>query len=345
MKLSFADHINVIATAIKPLLMGPGCIESLKELCSLFPFDLSRDFGFESRLGEPMPNCDFSFLIGKGSEGAKILAGENPKADLNERLLADPVWQRIRKFFIEWNKEGARLNSSIGSVWLEFDYDGTRYNPCPNFFSGININPSDERDDQYKEILHTLNEIYSILTGTKFPDEMTETLRKSIQALPEHARLYQTGLMLPRHKEAVRLVIVQINALCLEPYLENIGWPGDFTKARILPDRYSGLYDYFVCNINTGREVHPYLALEMLFNNHNQPRFNKRWETALEVLVYDKLVTTEKREALLDFCGKTQCGFPYPANYIRGLNHLKIVYKPDTPLECKGYFGTMIREG
>jgi len=345
MKLTFANHIDMIACAIQPALMGAGCIDSLKKLCSLFPFDLSRDFGFESRLGELTPSCDFSFLIGKGSEGAKILAGENPKADINERLLADPLWQRIRKFFFEWNKEGHLLNNSLGSVWFEFDYDGTRYNPCPNLFFAITVDPADRRDNQSAVILSTLDEIYRILACTPFPDEMAENLKKSVHSLPEHAQLYQAGLMIPRHKEAVRLVLTRINAGHLEPYLRDIGWPGDFQKARFLADRYAGLFDYFACNINTGREIHPYLALEMLFSNLSQPKFNPGWETALNELESDRLVTREKREALLNFCGKTRCAFPYPANYIRGLNHLKIVYKENTPFECKGYFGAIIREG
>lgn len=344
MKLSFANHINVIAHTLQPSLMGASCMDSLKELCSLFPFNLSRGFGFESRLGDQTPSCDFSVLIGKGSVGAKILSGKNNVTDLNESLLSDPQWQRIRTFFINWNEEGHFLNSSVGSVWLEFDYNGVSYNRFPNFFFGITVDNAGGRTAQSRAILRILDEIYRILACSPFPDKMAENLERSVHSLPEHARLNQIGLMLPRHKEDIRLVLVQVNAGLLESYLRNLGWPGDFKKARILLDRYSNRFDYFVCNLNTGVEIHPYLALEMLFNNLGQPQFNMGWKTAFELLEADRLVTAEKREALLKFCGKTQCGFPYPATYIRGLNHLKIVYKETSPLECKGYFGTLIQE-
>jgi hypothetical protein len=345
MKLSFADHIEIISTPLHSTLMGGGCMDSLKELCSLFPFDLSRDFGFESRLGEPSAACDFSFLIGKDTEGAKILAGKNPISDLHESLLADPLWQRIRRFFFEWNTQGPLLAGSVESVWFEFDYDGKSYNRCPNIFFGIVADGKTGRKAWAESTIRILDEIYHILFNIPFPVELAANLRMSILALPEHACLYQTGLMIPRHAEAVRLVLTKINAGHLEPYLRDICWPGDFQKVSFLTDRYAGLFDYFVCNINIGKEILPYLALEMLFTNLSQPRFNPKWEAALDVLESDKLVTREKREALLSFCGKTKCEFPHPANYIRGLNHLKIVCKERAPVECKGYFGTMMRDG
>jgi len=344
LKHSLADHIEVIARTIQPGLMGAGCKDSLKELCSIFPFDQTRDFGFESRLGETAAACDFSFLIMKDSDGAKILSGENQISDLHESTLADPFWQRIRNFFIAWNSQGHLLAGSVDSVWLEFDYDGISYNRCPNIFFGIIADSKTGQKAQGQSRIRVLDEIYHILFDIPFPDELSENLRMAINALPEHASLYQTGFMIPRQTEAVRLVLTQINADRLEPYLRDIGWPGDFQIARLLTDRYAGLFDYFACNINIGKEILPYLALEMIFNNLSQPGFNPRWVTALDLLESDKLVSPEKREALLRFCGITKCGFPHHANYLRGINHLKIVYKKNKPFECKGYFGTMMRE-
>jgi len=325
--------------------MGVGCMDALKVLCSLFPFNQTRDFGFESRLGEPAAACDFSFLIEKGTEGAKIFAGKNQLSDLHESLLADSIWQRIRNLFIAWNTQGNLLDGSLRSIWLEFDYDGISYNRCPNIFFGIIAEGKAGRKAQVESTIRVLDEIYHILFDISFPDELLANLGMSVLALPEHAGLYQTGLMIPRHKEAVRLVLTQIKAGRLESYLRDIGWPGDFQKARFMIDRYSGLFDSFACNINIGKEILPYLALEMMFKNLGQPRFNPKWEAAMNFLESDKLLTREKREALLSFCGKTKCEFPYPANYLRGLNHLKIVYKENSPIECKGYFGTMMREG
>ncbi|MFZ4572449.1 MAG: hypothetical protein ACOYM0_15070 [Bacteroidales bacterium] len=345
MKRTFVDHIDIISNPLHSALMGGGCMDALKELCSLFPFDQTRDFGFESRLGETTAICDFSFMIENGTEGAKILGGNNPTADLHESLLADPLWQRIRRLFIAWNTRGHLLADSVKSVWLEFDYDGLSYNRCPNIFFGISVDHEADRSAQSDALLIVLDEIYHILFAIPFPVEMAGNLRTSLLALPEHAGLYQTGFMIPRHTEAVRLVLRQINAECLEPYLRDIGWPGDFQKVSFLTDRYAGLFDYFFCNINIGKDILPYLALEMLFKNLSQPRFNPKWEGALDILESDKLLTRGKRDALLSFCGKTKHSFPYPANYLRGLNHLKIVYKENAPVECKGYFGTMIRDG
>ena len=344
MKQSFVHHFNVIAPALQPGLAGPGCINAMAELSSLLPFDFAGDFGFESRLGDPVAACDFIFQIRKNSEGAQMLAGKSLIAGLSVNLLADPLWQRITKLFDAWTTPGHLLAGTVDVFWLEFDYNEKSYNLNPNIFFGIGGDKAAGRNTQWESGCRILDEIYQILFNIPFPDDLAENLRVCVYALPEHAGLYQIGFMIPRQKEAIRLVLSNIAAGKLEHYLADIGWTGDYREVRCMIDHYSGHFDYFICNINIGKQILPYFALEMYFKNLSQPRFNPNWDAALDLLQTENLITPEKRLSLLRFCGKTEGNHFYPIKYIKGLNHLKLVYQKNTPFECKGYFGVMIKE-
>ncbi|MEI6435651.1 MAG: hypothetical protein WCP32_12455 [Bacteroidota bacterium] len=343
MKHSFRDHLTVISPAIQPGLMCPENIEALETFCSLFPFDIAQDFGFESRLGKPEAVCDFFLQIRKESEGAKILAGKSPIAGLAKELLHDPLWQKISSLFAAWSNPGNILHEALEVFWFEFDRQELSYNLTPNIFFRILENSGEDRRSQWKSRVKVLDEIYNILFGIPFPKALAENLRMCIEALPENAGLYQIGFMIPRQTEAIRLVLVKILPHQLEQFLKEIQWTGEFAKVLQMINRYSPKFDYSVYNINIGNEILPDLGVEMYFNNLLQPQFNSRWYDTLDFLESDKLLTMEKKVALIRFCGKRTVNFLYPINYICGLNHLKLVHKPNSSVECKGYFGTMIR--
>ena len=95
MKYSLLNHFSVIEPCISPSLMDKASIDSVKELCALFPFDIANDFGFESRLGNREAYCDFMLQIKKGSKGALILAEQDPISHLDDLLLENPFWKKI----------------------------------------------------------------------------------------------------------------------------------------------------------------------------------------------------------------------------------------------------------
>ena len=343
MKQSFVHHFNTIAPSLQPCLAGPECRSAITELCSLFPYDLARNFGLESRLGKPGAFCDFLLHIRKDTEGAKILAGKSSITGLSGRLLADPLWQRISRFFDAWTTPGHMLADSVEECWLEFDYDGLSYNLSPSIFFGIRNDRQADRNAQWESRRRVLDEIYQVLFDIPFPDALAANLRICILALPEGADFYWTGFMIPRQTEAIRLVL-SMQADKLEKYCGDINWTGDYEDVRFMIDQYASLFDYFTCNFTIGEAIFPYFAIEMYFRNQSQPRFNPKWEAALDILEADNLVIHEKREALVGFCGKTKGNHVYPIKYIRGINHLKLVYRKNTPLECKGYFGLVMKE-
>ncbi|MEI6457200.1 MAG: hypothetical protein WCO93_12995, partial [bacterium] len=128
MKQSLIDHFDIISTRISPTLLGPGAVRSVKKLCSLFPYDITGDFGFESRLGDPLPACDLSMQIRNGSEGGNILAGKSHVSSLSPTLLREPLWQKMGALFTAWSVPGGILAEKVDSFWLEFDHTDNSFN-------------------------------------------------------------------------------------------------------------------------------------------------------------------------------------------------------------------------
>jgi hypothetical protein len=343
MKSTFLDHLNIVVPNLQPSLLGEGSSGHLAQLCSLFPYDTTQDFGFESRLGDPKANCDFFLQIRKGTPGALMLAGKSSISNLSGQLLEDPFWQRIVRLFQIWTDAEHIISQSVEVFWLEFDYQETGYNLTPNLFFRIAESSGEDRITQWKLRRYVLDEIYRILFDIPFPSDLADNLKVCIDALPNSGGLYQIGFMIPRKTEAIRLVLAKIRLDEIENYLNKIDWPGEMGIVKNLAGTYSSKFDYFVININIGKTILPYLSFEMYFQNLYQPQFGPRWGEVMDSLESEQLLTSQKRSSLVRFCGKIISNGLFPVRYFNGINHLKLVYKRNSPIECKGYFGTMIR--
>jgi hypothetical protein len=343
MKSTFLDHLNIVVPNLKPSLLGEGCSGHLAQLCSLFPYDIAQDFGFESRLGNPVAVCDFFFQIRKGSPGALMLAGKSTVSNLSDQLLENPFWQRAVKLFQAWTDTEHILSQSVEVFWLEFDYQDPGYNLTPDLFFKISESSSDDRIAQWELRRRILDEIYSILFDIPFPFHLADNLKVCIDALPDSGALYQIGFMIPRKTEAIRLVLARIELDEIENYLNKIDWPGEMGTVKNLISSYSPKFDYFVYNLNIGKTILPYLSIEMYFKNMYQPQFGPRWGEVFDFLESEQLLTSQKRSSLILFCRKIISNGLFPVRYFNGINHFKLVYKRNSPIECKGYFGTMIR--
>jgi hypothetical protein len=343
MKHTFLDHLNVVTPNLQHGLLDEACAVHLAELCSLLPYNIAQDFGFETRLGNPEPVCDFCLQIRKGSTGALMLAGKSRVSNLSDQLLNDPFWQRVSKLFQAWTDAEHILSQYIEVVWLEFDHHGSGYCMTPNLFFGVAESNRDDRNVQWVSVKRVLDEVYTILFDIPFPSDLADNLRVCIKALPERGGLYQIGFMIPRKTEAIRLILVRIGVDEIENYLDKIDWPGEMETVKNMVSIYSTKFDYFVYNINIGKTILPYLSIEMYFQNMYQPQFGPRWGEVMDLLESEQLLTTDKRATLIRFCGKRTSDGLFPVRYFNGINHFKIVYKKNTPIECKGYFGKMIR--
>lgn len=337
MRVTFAEHIESGAGHLSLALLGATQRGHLLDLCRQFPFDISSDFGFESRLSTPEAACDFFLLIRKSTEGARLIAGESAVSTLSESLQAQPVWQRLAVLIGRWNDPGSSLHRLIHSFWLEFDYGLDGYNPVPNLFFQLEEDPTGSGG--FWRLKTTLDRVYRILFGQVFPRDLAAAVRRCVEALPPDAILFQTGLMIPRPDEAVRLVISRLKPHDLPGFLKAAGWPGE---PPVPSDTYLSQFLYAFFDLTIGKEILPSLGTELLFRFGQQPQWDPAWNQVLGMLESDGLLLNEKRDALVGFCGKKSITRIFPTTYYNGINHLKIVTGPGKQPSWKGYFGTMI---
>ena len=343
-KETFRRHIEAVEPGLTADLIAPQGLEALKRFSGLLPFDTATSFGFETRLGDRAAICDFFLLITAGGHGRAMLAGKSTVAGLSPAISGDPFWGKLSDLFRAWTGHSPLLSEKLELLWLEFDSTGEGYNTTPNIF--IRIREGDQTDafSRWKVMQRVLDEIYRILFGISFPDVLGHTLRQCFDALPAQAGLYQVGFMVPRSTEAIRLVLTNLRDQGLYDYLRDIGWSGDRNAVAEMTGRYAVKFDYTVCNIHIGRNVLPCFGLEMYLKEMKQPGWEPRWSEIISLLVSDGLALERKCTGLVGYCGKRTIHRLYPMKYISGINHLKLVYRKGSPLECKAYFGTMMRK-
>ena len=343
MNYSLLDHFSVVEPCIAPSLLDKGSIDSVKEFCALFPFDIADDFGFESRLGNREAFCDFVLQIKKGSKGAAILAGQSAIASIADQLKEDPFWKKIAQLFAIWTNPDHFLSKMVTDFWLEFDWQGTSYNLTPNIFFDLKSGNQADRTSQWQSIHQVLDIIYNTLFNIPFPIDMAATVQSCILNLPGKAQLHWIGFMVPRKTEAVRLNISGLNPESCFHYLHEINWPGEEDVIRDQVNLFSKKFDFIMYNINIGREVLPYLGFELFLKEMRRPACSPKHIEAIDFLSAQSLLLDEKKEGLIHFCGRKTVSWFYPVLYLNGINHFKYAYKKNTSPELKGYFGTMIR--
>ena len=342
--LTFTDHISAIEGSFSPFVLSREALRDVKQLCVMFPFQFSANFGFETRLGDPAAHCDFFLQINNEKDFTGSDWIMKNRFTTHKQLCKYPVWEKLYAMFREWEQPGTPLNEAIAQYWLEFDYHQPAFNPVPNLFFQLNINQEEHmHHDRANRLLDALNKIYRLLFDMEFPEPLASTLVSAVAGLPPATRVYQVGFMIPRKTEAIRLILTLMRPDEILAYLKKVGWPGEIPVVEEMMNRYASLFDYFVINLYVGQSVLPLLGIELYFRKIAQPAWEPRWHEAFRLLEEDGLVLPEKTKGLLSFCGKKSSTIFYPVHYYNGINHLKLVYKKGFTLECKAYFGTMIR--
>lgn len=341
--LTYSDHLTVIKRGLHPSVFSSQTLEETQKLCSLFPFHFANDFGFETRLGNPDPVCDFFLQIRRGERGDGFQGENNKKLWENSQLQSIPGWKRLVTMLTEWEKPGTLLHDKVSQFWLEFDYQGTTFNPIPNVFFQVTEDSGLPKERQISRLLQVLDSIYRLLFDIPFPENLTSTMKNTMEMLPSGSLVYQVGFMIPRKTEALQLVLTRMRSEAMMAFLEAIVWPGELPLVNAMIERYVNQHDYAVFNLYIGERVLSFLGIELYFNNLAQPDWEPRWKKVFRLLEEDGLMLPEKKEGLLSYCGKTKRSFIVPLHYFNGINHFKLVYKKGCSLECKAYFGTMIR--
>jgi len=355
---SFEEYLPPVAAGVSPDLISPSAFSDMSSVARELPSTLAYNtFGFESRLGEELPRADFLVLATR-SCGRDSLAGLHPTSTLPARLMADPVWRRVRDFAAHWAEPSSPLYHAVDNVWLEFDIDGPVSDvPVPSVFFGLltNVQRDATNDPDVDGHPATTETALRLLSGGEPPLRMLETLSYCFRALSPDEQVFQVGLMLSRGAGTVRLCIRLHSVERIVEYLAGVGWPGDEAGLRGLLDPLAHSVDRVLLDIDVGETVGAKVGLECYFDGNRQPGREPRWGAFLDSLVLQDLCTADKREALLAYPGyfdQNAPSVPWPAalrrtshllggrslsTFVRSLHHVKIVYRPGRPLEAKAY--------
>lgn len=343
MNRSMNDYLQVATQYLPKELITQSAIERINEVATLLP--QAPLVIFESHLGKEKLDLDF-------------LVCTTPDYVLNQKLAPlisnYSAWEKVHKFSQAWqrNSENSLLRQGVDSIWLEFDT--TRINQkvvIPGIFFAsmeVHANATTSLAEHAEIVWETLDHLSSPATKTAlFKTKLTQIL----QALPKNGRIYALGGMNGRSSENIRIAICNIHPDTLFPFLEKINWPGNKQAIRKIVHNLMPDIDFLNLDFDLGDTLSPMLGIEFTTRH----RFQKDWwQTLLEQLVANNLCLPSKRDSLLAWQGysnethnhkiwptplvnTTHLPQPIYGFMIRFINHIKVVYKPNQPVEAKGY--------
>ena len=326
---------------VEPHLTGlipPEAIERIKSVSCLFPDASVSSYGFEYRLDPSALDVDFAINVKK--PGQEIIAGLNPHTRLPEAFETHPIWQRISKFCQRTCDPSTLLHHQINDLWLEFDLESDRdvvndIPPVPGLLFGPNANLAIASDYSW-----IWEEALPILWEGATNPAVERKLIDCVEKFDRKIRIFQVGLMFSRKVDVIRLCLLG-SPLGLLNYLSEIGWQGEIDRLQKIVESLYQYVDGIILSIDIGDRVYPRIGIEGIYHSRYLACVNGQWESLLEYLVSQQLCLPETRDNLLKYSGyELKKQFPQRI-YLRGLNHTKLIYQPDRPLEAKIYFGVM----
>jgi len=354
------DYLHSVESHIPKELVSSKNFTEIRDLANHFTGNLTSYFGFESRMSDPSARTDYMLAISSKRGEREKLAKLFKNRNLPEEFLKTSEWQHIGKFVNAWANPNSVVNKRILSLWFEFDTsDELSKVPIPSIFLHTKPLRADSLDD-FNKCKSITRDIIPILTGKSVPKKVEECFLKCLKNLPEGALLLDVGLMLSRPEtDMLRLVLNRMKPDQIIPYLKKIGWTDENNRLFKLIEELKKYVTRIVLQINIGEKVDSKIGIECRFF---PDLYNKEtgWIDFLDYLAEKGLCIQKKRSAFLQFPNslhdRTNQEFSIDsympsvkfqekprANALVGyISHVKINYKPNTPLEAKGYLGVRL---
>jgi hypothetical protein len=254
-----------------------------------------------------------------------------------------PAWSSVAELAELWNKKGP-----VDNVWLEFDLSGeTPF--VPNvFFQPV----YDARD--HNQLHDILSKTGRLLLGCRISEELADSLKRCVVALPERARIFQVGAMRARPSYGLRLCVDEIYLDRILFYLEQIEYPGDLDFVRKTFIALQRRTDAYALHLDLAPRVKARIGLECYLdprppNAHQQMRL----EQLLAFLVEAGMCSKRKASGIAQFPGAAddrRHATQWPPNlrkmagflgrssiFQRRLHHIKITWDASNTLQAKAY--------
>jgi len=330
------DYLKVAIPHLRPELVTPEALSQIRTLAKILPpFSIS---GLECRLGAEQSRVDLQvnlpYLI----------------PTLPETFLTHPSWQMFQEISQEWTEPKSFLSQKVRDIWLEFDIkEQSSQVPSPCIFLTMKPYMNHQSVNDSQQVV----DMVSKLLKQPVSSRLESNLKLSFDSLPTEASISHFGAMLSRWDQPLRMNVRGLLPEQLLDYLMQIGWKDSSNTLEVLISNLSELVDNIFLSCDIGETVLPKIGLECFLSK--QPKYEPRWQLVLDYLVAKGLCTPAKQNALLAWPGFSQKASQpeiWPNNlnwgdhllgsravslFSRTLNHLKIVYQPDTLLEAKAY--------
>jgi len=344
MLLSLADHIEVVCSDISDQLLSSKNLQTLLEFAKQFPYDITRDFGFESHLSVDEPFIDLLFCVTKESEGARILAGGREIA-LPFSLQEIISWKNIQRFCKNWLTTGTLFNKYIDLIWLEFDFKDSGFDRIPKMFFQIANQKRPEGEKYEAFLIKILEALAQEFYGTEVPDRLRTSFRNCVINLPEQGEIYHFGLLLKPKLDILRLVALNFQMASLRKWLESLYWRGNYTNLEELIKTFFCRFDYTVYDVDLdlNGEVLSKIGIECYFSDFRQPVKEPGWKENMDWISAEGWALVDKKDGFLDFSGQYKVSHFYRLNYLNSVNHIKVNIGKSPDIMLKGYFGTYVR--
>jgi len=358
-----SDYLKSIETHMSDDLVTTQNYKDINKLANIFTGQLTSFCGLESRMSSDSVGLDYMFAVSSTRGEREKLVKLLDNGGFPEELIKKSEWQNVARFVKAWADSETIVNKNILSVWFEFD---TAENEMGDFtIPSLFLHTKPLRIDSYEDISKCQSitrNIIPILAGKPVPKKVEECFIKCLKNLPEGALLLDVGIMLSRSEpDMMRLVLNRIQPDQIIPYLKTIGWSDKNNGLSELLEELKRYVSRIVLQINIGEQVDQKIGIECrffpdLYNNET------RWIDFLNFLTIKGLCSPEKRSAFLQFSGSTYGGTMKefdtesyvpsvklpddirPNVLVRYISHVKINYKPNNPLEAKGYLGVKLFE-
>lgn len=334
MLLTLDDCLEVVASQLPHELVSPAALARIRSLARRLP-PLTMA-GFECPLQTEQPGADFAVAVRPGMGDRELLVRWLAEAPAAGRAPDTRAWDRLRDFCTRWADPTSEIYDAVGTVWLEYDAAGSDTDsPVPNVLVGLMQRPGMTRDDS----LRVAELALELLLGGPLPVGIAHNLALCHSALPPEGALFQVGVMLGRNQPGVRACVATLPTTDIGAYLARIGWPGPVDELAGLLGPLTTCPVQMALGLDVGPVILPRIGVEYYPEWERRPWLDPRWTALLDHLVAAGLCTPQKHDTLLAWPGRTYARFLWTSTFLRGLNHVKLVYQPGSPLSAKAYFG------
>jgi hypothetical protein len=315
-----------------PELVSPSARRALRTVLGGLPAELSGIYGFECRLGTADEQTDFFMRV--TPDRSRRWSVPSP----------DRHWRGIGRILDLWTTPGTMLSTDVRHLWFEFDaaIGETVAVAAPGILFVHPRLPADlERAEWVRRQVAIAVSTWHVAAARPLDGGAPARLTACLESLPPGGNVFCLGVMVGRATTAIRLCLKDLPKGSHVPYLRRVGFPGADRLIELLRVVEPHV-DAINLDLDVGAEVGPVAHLEMRCDEEVAPGAVDRWREFVGVLIDHGLVERSKADAFLSWPGLPVEEFGRHRDdvlVLRKLSHVKLAWRPDGPVEAKGYFG------